>query len=236
MRHLTASQKIALLERRVANMEKQAIFGLFKSKEEKERARDIKNLQREVSRADKMSLKRIKALQTAIEDLWIDADYVKEHKGAIQSMIRDIERTLKSKERELKRKEREPFIKRLQNKIDDAKNLDEYYRIKQEAKKQGFLSELSLWGREEELFLRYLLEPYDKNIKLDVEKNGKGEFEGYVTIKGYKYRITFGFIHGNRSGNFLVEINKRQIFYNLLQYPLPPRQMSLTKWTMGKIL
>jgi len=119
MRHLTASQKISSLERRVAKMEKQAIFGLFKSKEEKERARDIENLQREVSRADKMSLKQIKALKTAIEDLWVDPDYIKEHKGAIQSMIRDIVRTLKRKEKE----EKDRPVKNLQREVSRADNL-----------------------------------------------------------------------------------------------------------------
>ena len=60
MRKLTASQKIALLERRVANVE---------------RDREIENLQREVSRADKMSLKQIKALKDQIEELDYDPDW-----------------------------------------------------------------------------------------------------------------------------------------------------------------
>ena len=248
MRHLTASQKISSLERRVAKMEKQAIFGLFKSKEEKERARDIENLQREVSRADKMSLKQIKALKTAIEDLWVDPDYIKEHKGAIQSMIRDIVRTLKRKEKE----EKDRPVKNLQREVSRADNLSlrqledlkdriegleydpdyaeyeqalqsmikdvekirenkaaknilgemmraksypEFHKLDEESYELGVYGFLRLNYRvaaekEADLFIRYLLEPYDKNFKLNVRGDSDMK-KGYATIRGHRYKIIY---------------------------------------------
>jgi cell fate (sporulation/competence/biofilm development) regulator YlbF (YheA/YmcA/DUF963 family) len=75
MRKLTASQKIAQLERRVANVE---------------RDREIKNLQREISKADNLSLRQLEDLKDQIEELDYDPDYA-EYEQAIQSMIVDIE-------------------------------------------------------------------------------------------------------------------------------------------------
>jgi hypothetical protein len=194
MRKLTASQKIAQLERRVANVE---------------RDREIKNLQREISKADNLSLRQLEDLKDQIEELDYDPDYA-EYEQAIQSMIVDIEDIRNKK---LKDTVGKKFLEEMMR----AKTFPEFHKLKMEAHKQGLIGALISLDKAEErkekesdLFARYLLGFYDPNFKLNVRSRG-GEKKGFVTFGDRKHKIRYGKIYKN----WFLHINEEVIFGGL---------------------
>lgn len=199
MKQITASQKIALLERRVAQLEKQAIFDLFKSKEEKV----LKELRREIAR--ETSVTKLNSLYHKIEDLDYDPDYAKYEK-TIKAMLKDVSASIKVQ------KDKATIRKMMESEsiqeFRDNNTSDWMYYWEENYPDSGLLE------KEEFLFLKHLLEKYDKHFKLNVASRADGSKKGFVTIKGHKYRIQYG--RKNYSQKWLLTINGTDLYHDHL--------------------